>query len=103
MDHVGATLPSQGRLAAGRGSRLAVGATVAASCRSLHRSDPDGSNGLRVGVEGRREGDGGREGQIGVNGVGVVAHWNVGVIEIRIVGYQIRVLEVVGVVGVQRV
>lgn len=101
MDHVGAALPSQGGLAAGRGCRLAVGATVATRCHPLHRSDPDGSNSLWVGVEGWRKGDGGREGQIGINRVGVVAHWYVGIIEIRIVGYQVRVLEVVGVVGVQ--
>lgn len=100
VDHVGAALPSQGGLAAGRGGRLAVGAAVAARRRSLHRSDPDGGDSLRVGVEGRGEGDGGSEGQIGVLGVGVVGHRNVGVIETRIVGYQVMVLEVIGVVGV---
>lgn len=74
VDDVGAALPPQGGLAAGRGGGLAVGPAVAAGRRALHRGDPDGGDGLRMGMERGREGDGGREGQIGVRRVGVEAH-----------------------------
>lgn len=74
VDDVGAALPPQGGLAAGRGGRLAVGPAVAAGRRALHRGDPDGGDGLRMGMEGGREGDGGREGQIDVGRVGVEGH-----------------------------
>lgn len=70
---VGATLPPQGRLAAGRGSRLTVRAAVAAGSGPFHWGDPDGRDGLRVGVEGRGKGDGGWELHAGVNTVGVEA------------------------------
>lgn len=98
---VGAALPPQSRLAAGRGGRLTVRAAVAADGGALHRGDPDGRDGLRVGVEGRGEGDGGCERHAGVNAVGVKA--DVHVIEIGVVGDQIGVLEVVGVIGMQGV
>lgn len=98
---VGAALPPQGRLAAGRGGRLAVRAAVAAGSGPLHRGDPDGRDGLRVRVEGRGKGDGGRELHARANAVGVEADMHV--VEIGVVGVQIGVLEVVGVVGMQGV
>lgn len=81
---VGAALPPQGRLAAGRGSRLTVRAAVAAGSGPLHWGDPDGRDGLRVGVEGRGKGDGGCELHAGANTVGVEADMHV--IEIGVVG-----------------
>lgn len=84
VDAVGAALPPQGGLSAGRGGRLAVGAAVAARRRPLHRRHPDGGDGLGVGVEGGCKSNGGREGQIGVDRVWVEAH--VSVVKIRIVG-----------------
>lgn len=87
VDHMRATLPPKCGFAAGRGGWLAVGATVAAGRCALYGGDPNGGDCLRVGMEGRRKGDGGREGQTGVGWVEVVAHWNVGTGKIGIVGY----------------
>lgn len=123
VSHVGAARPPQGGLAAGRGHRLAVGAAVAAGCRPFHRRHSDGGDGLRVWVEGGREGDGGAEGcvggdragveviharMVGIVGVEVIHTGMIGVVGdevihtgvIGVVGVEAGVLEVVGVVGV---